>query len=57
MKNKLIFSSSFDKTIKVWNIDTGKCIKTLKVHNHIIRGLILIKNEEILVSCSSDKTY
>ena len=26
-----IFSASFDETIKDWDIETGKCLKTLRV--------------------------
>ena len=27
-----IVSGSYDKTIRVWNVDTGECILTLKGH-------------------------
>ena len=31
--NKLI-SCSGDKTIKIWDLNTGKCLKTLKGHTN-----------------------
>ena len=32
----LIVSGSDDKTIRVWNVDTGECILTLKGHTGIV---------------------
>ena len=31
--SKLIISGSFDKTIKIWEIKSGKILKTLTGHN------------------------
>ena len=31
-----IASASFDKTIKIWDIITGKCLKTLKGHSNCV---------------------
>ena len=30
-----IVSGSWDKTIRVWNVDTGECILTLKGHTEL----------------------
>ena len=46
---------SFDKTIKIWDLNSGECIKTLTGHN---RGIMCIKHYigDILVSISHDET-
>jgi WD40 repeat protein len=31
--NKLVVSGSFDATLRLWNVSTGECIKTLKGHS------------------------
>ncbi len=33
----VLWSSSFDKTIKWWNIHTGECINTIKVNAQIFK--------------------
>ena len=35
-----IVSGSMDKTIRVWNVDTGECILTLKGHMSVSTQLI-----------------
>ena len=30
--NNILISGSYDKTIKIWNIDSGLCINTLEGH-------------------------
>lgn len=44
-----------DKQIKIWNINTGDCLKTLKGHSNTICCLKVLFNER-LVSGSSDDT-
>ncbi len=36
-------SSSDDKTVKIWDISTGKCLKTLHGHSS---GILEIKNKK-----------
>jgi WD40 repeat protein len=52
--SKLI-SCSIDKKIKIWNLDTFKCIKVLDGHTNTIRFIDFSSNGNIL-SCSKDKT-
>jgi platelet-activating factor acetylhydrolase IB subunit alpha len=33
---KYLLSSSDDKTIKTWDLVSGRCIKTLEAHNHFV---------------------
>jgi WD40 repeat protein len=30
-----LYSGSWDKTIKVWDVETGECIKTLSGHDQV----------------------
>ncbi|MGB7381143.1 MAG: TIR domain-containing protein [Rivularia sp. (in: cyanobacteria)] len=53
--NKLA-SSSFDKTIKIWNVETGECIQTLKGHERRVWGIALSPDGKTLASGSSDQT-
>mgnify|MGYP002624740691 CR=1 FL=1 len=48
-------SSSYDNTIKIWDIDSLNCIYTLSGHTNRIHYLIQTK-PGFIISCSSDKT-
>jgi len=32
-----VVSGSKDETLKVWDIEAGKCVKTLQGHSHYVR--------------------
>jgi len=53
--NQLLFSGSFDHTIKVWDLESFKCIKTLTGHKGYIHSLVTGKKYHLL-SGSGDKT-
>ena len=55
LNDSKIASCSFDKTIKVWDLFTNKCILTLKGHDNYISSLIQL-SDGIIASCSWDKT-
>jgi WD40 repeat protein len=46
-----IISTSWDKQIKIWNINSGKCIRTLEGHAGFIRSVIMLPNGNI-ATCS-----
>lgn len=56
LENGILISSSYDKTIKIWEQtgNTFSCIKTL-THNDCVLKIISINNNR-LCSCSSDKS-
>ena len=56
LSNDLLISASFDKTIKIWNLNSFECINELKGHLDRINNLELISNGNVIVSCSSDKS-
>ncbi len=51
-----LVSGSSDKTIKVWNLDTGQLLRTLSRHSDTIRSVTLSSDGQTLVSGSGDKT-
>ena len=52
--NGKIVSGSQDCTIRVWNLETGECLRTLAGHTGSVNCLDLLDN--IIVSGSSDST-
>ena len=46
-----IASASMDKSIKIWDIITGKCLKTLEGHSNCVSLLVKI-NEDTIASAS-----
>ena len=52
--NNIIISGSWDNSIKIWDIDSGKCINTLTSHTDWVRSVTVSKNK--IISCSDDRT-
>lgn len=50
----VLITGSYDKTVKVWNLDTGKVVRTLEGHTRAVRALQFDKL--MLVTGSSDRT-
>ena len=48
-------SGSNDNSIKIWNLNSGECIKTLNGHTSVVRSLQLLANNR-LASGSDDKS-
>lgn len=36
---KLLLSAADDKTIRVWELSTGRCMKTVEAHSHFVATL------------------
>jgi platelet-activating factor acetylhydrolase IB subunit alpha len=36
---KYLLSASDDKTIRVWELSTGRCMKTVEAHGHFVQTL------------------
>jgi WD40 repeat protein len=56
IEGTLIVSSSLDGTIKIWDVETGKCIKTLNQHNKWSYSVAFSPDNTKVISASSDKT-
>jgi WD40 repeat protein len=52
-KNNLLISGATDKCIKIWNMDTGDCVKTLEGHESSITAIKATSNQ-FLISASDD---
>ncbi|KAK9283370.1 hypothetical protein L1049_011612 [Liquidambar formosana] len=48
----LIYSGSWDKTLKVWRVSDLKCLESIKAHDDAINGLVASKG--IVYSASAD---
>jgi WD40 repeat protein len=53
---KTLVSGSFDKTIKIWDLATGKELRTLTGHQDAVLSIALSSDGKALVSGSYDKT-
>ncbi|KAF2460807.1 hypothetical protein BDY21DRAFT_383665 [Lineolata rhizophorae] len=49
-------SASFDKTIKLWDANSGECLQTLKGHSDWVNSVAFTHNLARLASASSDYT-
>jgi WD40 repeat protein len=54
--NNYIISGSEDKTIKVWEYESGKMLKTLREHLGEVFCLELDRENNLLITGSGDKT-
>ena len=53
---KTLVSASTDKTIKLWNVTTGKVISTFSTDQDLVLSVALSSDGKILASASLDKT-
>ncbi len=55
-KREILASGSGDKTIKIWDVKTGKVIRTLWGHEATVRSIAFSPDTPILASGSEDRT-
>jgi WD40 repeat protein len=55
-EDEFIVSASMDKTIKIWDFNTGECLKTLEGHTSAVESIAISCCDEYIVSGSWDKT-
>jgi hypothetical protein len=53
---KRLFLGSADRTIKEWDVDSGKCVSTMTGHTNGVWRLVLSSASDVLLSCSYDNT-
>ena len=54
--DKKIVSGSDDKTLKIWDVDTGRCERTLSGHGTTVHCCAVLAGDKKIVSGSVDKT-
>lgn len=53
---KYIISGSYDKTVKVWEFETGKLVRTLEGHKDPVSSVAISSDGEYIISGSRDET-
>jgi small GTP-binding protein len=53
---RMLASPSVDRTIRLWDVETGECLRTLKGHKGIVYSVAFDPTGRTLASGSSDKT-
>ncbi|MEL6880251.1 MAG: NB-ARC domain-containing protein [Cyanobacteria bacterium J06607_10] len=51
-----LVSSSFDKTVRLWDVQTGTCLRVFTGHTQWIWGLALSPDSDLIASCGDDCT-
>ncbi|KAG7427685.1 Vegetative incompatibility protein HET-E-1 [Fusarium oxysporum f. sp. raphani] len=54
--SKMVASASLDKTIRIWNIETGECKHVLKGHSNLVKSVVFSHDSNMVASASLDKT-
>lgn len=47
----VLVSGANNGSIRLWNVQSGECIRTLKGHKHAVREIVISSNERIYSSC------
>jgi WD40 repeat protein len=55
-QDRIVASASQDTTSKLWDIDSGQCLKTLPGHTDWVRSIVFNFNGQTLMSGSIDET-
>lgn len=53
---KLIISGSVDKTIRIWETESGKCLKVLEGHSDAVLGVSISADSKLIISGSRENT-
>jgi WD40 repeat protein len=53
---KRVVSASADKTLKVWDLETGRPLHTLEGHSEAVNAVVVTSDGKVAVSASYDRT-
>lgn len=53
---QILASSSNDQTIRLWDVQTGQCLKILQGHTNWVRSVLFSPDGQTLISGSEDET-
>jgi len=49
-----IYCSQFDESVRIWDVKTGKCLKTLPAHSDPVTAVHFNRDGSLIVSSSYD---
>ena len=49
-------ASSSNETVRLWNVETGACVRTLEGHSGMVLSVCFSPNGRMVASGSSDRT-
>ena len=49
-------SGSEDRTVRLWDVEKGACVKTLEEHGDYVKSVCFSPDGRTVASCSSDMT-
>ena len=50
-------SASEDKTVRVWDVGTGICIRVFEGHNYDVKSAVFSSDGKKIVSAACDRTF
>ena len=53
---KQLVSGSLDETVRLWDVETGACVRTLEGHRYTVRSVSFSPDGRLLASGSYDTT-
>jgi len=56
LKRDIIVSASSDRTVKMWRVSTGECLRTLTLHSGRVTGLEKVMDGLFVSGCLDGKT-
>ncbi|KAH8694349.1 WD40-repeat-containing domain protein [Ilyonectria robusta] len=54
--SKLVATSSYDKTTRIWHVDTGECISQLRGHTEALASAAFSPDSKLVATAALDKT-
>ena len=54
LQSNLVVSGSFDESVRIWDVRTGKCLKTLPAHSDPVSAVHFNRDGSLIVSSSYD---
>lgn len=53
---KYLVSVSDDKSIRIWDLKTGRCVKTIEAHSHFVTSVAYCSTSPIVATGSVDQS-
>ena len=53
-EGKRLASGSHDMTVRLWDVETGACVRTLEGHGDVVYSVCFSPDGRMMASCSCD---